>query len=143
MNIKQFEVLIDTYGSNLRRWPARPRAAAARLLAEVPEAVAALRAARRLDALLAQPRPASDPQRHERIIAAALRQARAAPPRRQWRAALFGLRVAPMRLAFAATVLAGLFIGFLSSRAEVAASRDVPAVYALLGSSTFIERGLQ
>jgi hypothetical protein len=54
MTRDQFEAALDRYGGDLSRWPPMLRADAETLVGTDGEAAAALRAARRLDALLAE-----------------------------------------------------------------------------------------
>jgi hypothetical protein len=54
MTMAEFQDLLDTYGAYPAAWPADERSAAARLLADEPQARAALEHAGRLDAEIAQ-----------------------------------------------------------------------------------------
>jgi hypothetical protein len=77
MKRERFETLAGIHGGDLRRWPGAERAAAERLLAEVPELRTVLDEAASLDALLdASPTPWPSQALRDRVIAAAPKPAR-------------------------------------------------------------------
>ncbi|HYG91468.1 MAG TPA: hypothetical protein VD978_35025 [Azospirillum sp.] len=102
MNHERFTTLLDTYGTDLARWPAPERGAAERLLATAPDAQAAWRAARDVEQLLAMP-PGVDGARIDRLVAAVARHAREIP-----RATFLMLLFGRMPVRFVGVLCAGL-----------------------------------
>ncbi|MGE5517204.1 MAG: hypothetical protein ACM31D_15475 [Bacteroidota bacterium] len=76
LTLEGFRELLDRFGGELSRWPARERATADALLEHSPEARSLLAEAARLDAALAAT-PKAPAGLADRIVAAALAQDRA------------------------------------------------------------------
>lgn len=112
MDRQRFEQLLETYGADMRRWPATECSAAASFLARSGgEAAEALHAARALDAALNHARGAPDTAALEaRILAAAT------PPRQ-----VFDMRAA---LALAACAVFGVLLGYGGGRLAPVADQD-------------------
>ncbi|WP_448188030.1 hypothetical protein [Azospirillum sp. sgz301742] len=102
MTHERFLTLLDTYGSDLARWPAPERAEAERLLATAPDAQAAWQAARDVERLLAVP-PNVEDARVGRLVAAVARHAREVP-----RETILVLLFGRMPARFAGVLCAGL-----------------------------------
>lgn len=123
MRLKAFEAMLETHGAAMRRWPAPMRAPAQALLANSPEARAALRAAADLDEALDQaPVPVIDEARVAGIVAASLgalparRPVAASRGRHPFGALLSFLSPAnawPRAAGLAACMAAGILVGLV------------------------------
>lgn len=136
MTLERFKELLDAFGADLRRWPEAERAAARALIAQAPEAQAALAAARRLDRLLDLYDPPAD-----RAAEARLRVALAAVPSRVPRRSA---RLPwPQAAALAATLLLGVATGIVaSSLTSDAANGEGDAVRLVLDAGPLERLGL-
>ncbi len=120
--IARFRALIDAYGSDPARWPARERAWAAALIDRSAEAGAMRREAAALDALLDRaPRPAA-PRLDPAALAASI-TARPQEPVARWR------RIQEMVWLRAVGLAAAAVIGFVVGAAQTS---DLPASTASL-----------
>ena len=97
LDLTEFRRLAEAWGGDIERWP-EARRAPARRLAATAEGAAILRAAERLDALLAEPL-AIAPDRAAQAAARVMQRLAASPPPRrarlswwQWLAALVAVR---------------------------------------------------
>jgi hypothetical protein len=122
-----FESDLDHFGPDLAVWPVAPRERAQRVLAADPRAMAALEAARVVDAALrAPPGPPASAELRSRILGAAAPR-RMAPVRQaspRW------IRVAGSA-ALAASLLLGFFVG--AGDPASAAPAEADAISLLLG----------
>jgi hypothetical protein len=139
MRLKNLQRLLDAKGADLDRWPDGERSAARRLLHTEPAAGAALRDARRLEAMLDQFVPPERQGAEDRVVAALA----ALPPQKRamrWSPTLFttgDFGFAWPRVAALATIGA---LGFAVGIADVplpgslARDEDVSALVFDLGS---------
>jgi hypothetical protein len=135
MTPDEFTRLLDTYGTDLRRWPEEHRDAAESLRRSSDEGRRKWAAAEALDALFRQDRDRiAAPARNAAVLNAALRRIRNASERSfDWRwfiSKRWGT-------AAAATVLAGWLAGaVLGPAIQPSPERGISAVSALLGDET-------
>jgi hypothetical protein len=132
MTLEEFSWLLDTYGTDLRRWPEGHRDAAESLRRTSHEARHKWAAAEALEALFHQDRePSFPPERQAAIVNAALRHIRNASEESfDWRS-YFSRRWA---FAAAAAVFAGWLAGaVLGPAIQPSSERGISAVSVLLG----------
>lgn len=130
MTLDDFTRLLDTYGADLRRWPAQERVAAGRLIATSERARRLQADAQKLDQLLAQDRahPAG-PARGPAIVRAALDEIRAQPTP----VGLSWLLAQPAAMVLAPLALAGCIAGWMMAPLlDAPQPRSIPAVMVLL-----------
>lgn len=141
MNLEGFTRLLDTYGTDLRRWPEEHRNAAELLRRTSHEGRQKWAAAESLEALFRLDRDRfSPPARNDAIVNAALRRIRnSSEGLFDWRRFLSKRWGA----AAAATVLAGWLTGFvLGSDIQPSPDRGIPAISVLLGDETTNIKGI-
>ena len=133
MTLDDFTLLLETFGTDLGRWPEAARTPGRELVAATPEARARHEAAAALDRLflLDRAREAA-PARRRAVEAAALRRVRSLPARGfDWR----WLVRRPLGAALAATLVAGVIAGLAIGPALAPwPGEGVPAIAALLGA---------
>jgi hypothetical protein len=138
LTITRFQVLAESYGADLQRWPRESRAEAERLLAVSSEARRVLAEARILDAAIMQASaqdqlsPAEQSAALERLKSAVANRLATSNARRMgvsffgWMSGWFHEVATPRRFGLAsgvcATVIAGLVIGSLYTGAPITTS---------------------
>jgi hypothetical protein len=112
MNSERFQVLAETYGADLARWPEAELAAAAAFARTRPEAAGILAGEQVLEARLNAYQVTPGPALRERIIAATTRVRAAA---RAWR----WMTAAGLSLGLAASCAAGVAAGLVFAPASL------------------------
>ncbi len=141
MTIAEFTRLLDTYGTDLRRWPKEHRDVAASLCRTSSEARQKWVAAEALEALFRQDRDRfSAPARNAAIVDTALRRIRhASDGSFDWRRFLSTRWAAAAAAAIFAGWLAGVVLG---PAIQPSSERGISAVSALLGDEATTIEGL-
>jgi hypothetical protein len=114
MTIARLRIILDAYGAAPERWPETERAAALALIAQAPEARAAVAAASALDATLgAYPNPAENAINPLKLVAAITAQPQLGQPLRPQAKPPARITIGwPNFAGLAAAAIAGFLVGW-------------------------------